>query len=92
MSKQKHWDKYWPCVMIQNASDERAWCCGSYDCYCTLEEALKVIEKHKEHNVVLCAWVQKQRKNVFKCPVWFESYTNTLGQVNGRFVMKEDRR
>ncbi len=92
MAKSKYFDKYWPSVMIQNASDARAWYCGSYDCCVSLEEALKVIERHKENNVVLCAWVDKQRKNMFKAPVWFESYTNTLGQVNGRFVMKEGRR
>ena len=62
------------------------------ECFFTLDEALAVIEKHKEHNTVLCAWVQKQRKNVFKAPVWFENYTNMLGMVDDRFVTKEGNR
>lgn len=84
----KYFDKYWPSVLIQNASDDRAWCCGSYNCCDSLEEALKVIEKHKENNTVLCAWVHKQWKNMFRQPVFFECYVNTLGQVNGKFVGK----
>lgn len=79
-------DTYWPCVMIQDAHDERAWMCGSYDCELTLEDALKVIEKHRENHVVLCAWVQKHRKKMFKNPVWFKCYTNALGMVNDRHV------
>ncbi len=92
MSKQKHWDKYWPCVLIQNAGDERAWMCANSECFFTLDEALAVIEKHREHNTVLCAWVQKQRKNVFKAPVWFKNYTNMLGMVDDRFVAKKGNR
>ena len=79
-------DLYWPNVMIQNKNNERAWVCGSYTGEGSLEEALKVIEKLREDNVVLCAWVQRSRKNMFKNPVWFKCYTNVLGMVNGHFV------
>ena len=79
-------DQYLPCVMIQNKHDERAWVCGSYKTTLTLEDALKVIEKHKENHVVLCAWVWKFRKNRFNKPVFFENYTNALGMVNNQFV------
>ena len=79
-------DLYLPCVMIQDKHDERAWMCGSYESELTLEDALKVIEKHKENHIVLCAWVWKYRKKRFKQPVFFECYTNALGMVNDRFV------
>ena len=79
-------DQYLPCIMIQNKHDERAWVCGSYETTLTLEDALKVIEKHKENHVVLCAWVWKFRKNRFNKPVFFENYTNALGMVNNQFV------
>lgn len=76
---------YLPCVMIQDAHDQRAWMCGSYESYLSLEEALKVIWAHKENHVVLCAWVYKQAGNCREI-VFFENYTNALGMVNDRWV------
>lgn len=79
---------YLPGVMIQNEDDPRAWVCGSYETCMTLEDALKVIEKHKEHSTVLCAWVETAIEGC----VWFKCYTNVLGQVNGKFIGKEHKK
>lgn len=92
MAMCKHFDKYLPSVLIQDADDKRAWYCGTYTCCTSLEEAMKVIEKQKENHTVLCAWIHKERVSVFKQPVFFECYVNTLGQVNGRFIGKEYER
>ena len=78
--------KYWPYVMIQNASDKRAYVIGSYSACLSEAEAMKVINTHKEHNTVLCAWIRKMDKNMYKGTCFFENYTNAFGMVNDRFV------
>lgn len=74
-----------PYVMIQDANDERAWVCGSYEAPNLFDGAMKIIDAHKQNHAVLCAWVTDGAGRV----VFFENYTNVFGWVNNKDVRKE---
>lgn len=72
---------YWVSAIVQNKSDKRAWLCAMSEGELSLDKAMQVIDRLKEINTVLSAWIDMFDENGIKTTVYHNCYINTFGDL-----------
>lgn len=72
--------KYYVSAIIQNEHDRRAWLCPVIEPCLSLIEAVGQLERLKESNIVLSAWVEEFDGDN-RLLVFLDCYVDILGNV-----------
>lgn len=73
---------YWVSAIVQNKSDKRAWLCAMSEGELSMDKAMQLIDRLKEINTVLSAWIDVFDENGAKETVYHDCYIDTFGDYS----------
>lgn len=72
---------YWVSAIIQNKEDKKPWLRATSTGELSLDKAMDIVERIKEHSIVLSVWIDTFDESNVKQTVFHECYVDGLGRV-----------
>ena len=72
---------YWVSAIVQNKSDKDVWLCAMSEGELSMDKAMQVIDRLKEIDTILSAWIDVFDENGIKNTVYHECCIDEFGNL-----------